>query len=289
MNPRYVALLLCALMESGCAAVKDNVALQQMANQDQYDRINNVANVTSHDAEHQRQLRRMVAARQVRTGNDYFNAALVFQHADSVDDHRLASDFAKKAAAKLPNNKAAQTLVAQAWDRYQRFLGLPQWYGTQRMNIGGREYLQPIDTTQATDAARQALFVYTLPQELAYFNKVYGKQETSVLKYVLTDAEQRRLEGNLKNGFELVGSFEELCAKAKYPAQAAEKGIAGFVLVEALVDEQGTVQRADVVQGLGHGCDEEAVRLMKSAKFVNTTGEPREIRMRFPFGKPAKP
>ena len=157
------------------------------------------------------------------------------------------------------------------------------------MNIGGKDYLEPIDTTKVNDAARRALFIPTLPQVLAYFNKVYGKQETSVLKYVLTDAEQRRLEDNLKNKFELIGSFEELCAKAKYQARAAEKGIAGFVVVEAQVDEQGTVQRADVVQGLEHGCDEEAVRLMKSAKFVNTTGEPREIRMRFPFGKPAKP
>jgi TonB family protein len=279
-------LFILASLLAGCTTAKDNAALQALADQDQYDRTHNVAAMGSHDATHQRALRQLMAAGQLHTGTDFFNAAIVLQHADSAQHYRLANEFAKKAVALTPQNREAKTLVAQSWDRYQRSLGQPQWYGTQRLTIDGREYLQPIDTTRVTDAERKALFVYTLPQELAYFNKLYGKQETSVLKYVLTDAQhEAQLEAQLHP--ELVGTYEDLFRQVKYPAEAAAQHIKGVVLVEATIDEQGHVSRADVVEGLGHGCDEEAIRLLKSAKYSNPTGAPQEVRVPVPFGQPA--
>jgi hypothetical protein len=131
-------------------------------------------------------------------------------------------------------------------DRYQRSLGLPQWYGTQRIVVNGREYLQPIDTTKVTDAERQAYFVGTLPQKLADFNKQNGKAESSITKYVLTD-EQHRTLAQQRQGVELVGNYEALFRQAAYPAQARAKNVAGFVLIEATVDAKGAVSRADVV------------------------------------------
>lgn len=278
-------LLLLSSLLAGCATVKNNASLQAMADQDQHDRTHNVAAMTSHDAAHQQALRQLIAAGQLRTGTDYFNAAIVLQHADSAQDYRLANEFAKKAVALTPQNQEAKTLVAQSWDRYQRRLGQPQWYGTQQLEIGDREYLEPIDTTRATDAERAALFVRTLPQKLAYFNKLYGKHETSVLKYVLTDAQHEAMR-EAQPRAELVGTYEDLFRQAKYPTEAAEKHIKGFVLVEATVDAQGHVSRADVVKSLGYGCDEEATRILKLAKFSNPTGAPHDIRLQVPFGQP---
>ena len=282
---RNYLFLLTSLL-AGCTTTKDNAALQALADQDQYDRTHNVAAMGSHDAAHQRALRQFIATDQLRTGTDFFNAAIVLQHADSAQHYLLANKFAKKAVALTPGNQEAKTLVAQSWDRYQPSLGQPQWYGTQRLVIDGREYLQPIDTTRVTDAERKALFVHTLPQELAYFNKLYGKHETSVLKYMLTDAQHEDLQAAQLHP-ELVGTYEDLFRQVKYPAAAAARHIKGFVLVEATIDEQGHVSRADVVEGLGHDCDEEATRLLKSAKYSNPTGAPQDIRVRVPFGQPA--
>ncbi|MFD1872115.1 energy transducer TonB [Hymenobacter bucti] len=271
---------------AGCATVKDNAALQALADQDQYDRTHNVAAMGSHDAAHQQTLRQLIATGQLRTGTDYLNAAIVLQHADSAQHYLLANKFAKKAVVLSPQNKEAKILVAQSWDRYQRSLGQPQWYGLQHHVINGQEYLQPIDTARVTDAERAALFVSTLPQKLAYFNKLYGKHETSVQKYVLTDAQLNALQ-EAQPRAELVGTYEDLFHQAKYPAVAAAKHIRGFVLVEATIDAQGHVSRADVVEGLGYGCDEEATRLLKSARYINPTGAPHDVRVQVPFGQPA--
>jgi TonB family protein len=279
-------LLLLSSLLAGCATVQDNATVQSLADQDQYDRTHNVAAMSSHDAAHLRALRQLIATGQLHTGTDYFNAAIVLQHADSAQHYRLANEFAKKAVVLAPQNQEAKTLVAQSWDRYQRSLGQPQWYGTQHLTIDGREYLQPIDTTRVTDAERTALSVYTLPQELAYFNKLYSKHETSVLKYVLTDAQHSTLQEEQSHP-KLVGTYEDLFRQAKYPAAAAAQHIKGFVLVEATIDEHGHVSRADVVEGLGYGCDEEATSLLKSAKYTNPTGAPQEVRVRVPFGQPA--
>jgi TonB family protein len=280
-----ICLFLLSGLLVGCATVKDNPALQVMADQDQLDRTHNVAAMSSHDAAHQRALRQLIAAGQLRTGQDYYNAAIVLQHADSTQDYRQTNEFAKKAVALSPQNREAKTLVAQSWDRYQRSLGLPQWYGTQHQVVGTQEYLQVIDTTRVTDAERAALFVRTLPQKLAYFNKLYGKHETSVLKYVMTDAQLNNLQEAQPHA-ELIGTYEDLFRQVKYPAQAAAQHIKGFVLVEATIDMQGHVSRADVVEGLGYGCDEEAARLLKSATYRNPTGAPHDIRVQVPFGPP---
>ncbi len=52
-----------------------------------------------------------------------------------------------------------------------------------------------------------------------------------------------------------------------YPKEALEQKIQGSVHVKYIVNETGTVISAKVLHGLGHGCDEEAIRLVKQFKF----------------------
>jgi len=49
----------------------------------------------------------------------------------------------------------------------------------------------------------------------------------------------------------------------KYPKTAAEMGISGKVYVQFEVDETGTIKNIKVLRGIGAGCDEEAVRIIK--------------------------
>ena len=51
--------------------------------------------------------------------------------------------------------------------------------------------------------------------------------------------------------------------KIRYPEEALRKGLEGKVHVSFIIDEEGRIQDAKVVKGLGAGLDEEALRLVR--------------------------
>ena len=53
----------------------------------------------------------------------------------------------------------------------------------------------------------------------------------------------------------------------RYPKEAFEADIEGTVYLEYDIDYLGNVVATRVIQGIGHGCDEEAVRIVKLMKF----------------------
>ena len=53
----------------------------------------------------------------------------------------------------------------------------------------------------------------------------------------------------------------------RYPQTALETGVEGMVIVDYDIDYQGNVTATRVLQGLGHGCDEEACRVVRLLKF----------------------
>lgn len=53
----------------------------------------------------------------------------------------------------------------------------------------------------------------------------------------------------------------------RYPKDAFEAGIEGTVYLEYDIDYLGNVVATRVLQGLGHGCDEEAIRVVQMMKF----------------------
>ena|ERR1039457_1842945 len=57
--------------------------------------------------------------------------------------------------------------------------------------------------------------------------------------------------------------YEEL----KYPPQAEKKNIEGIVVVKISIDMNGNVFNVEVKKGIGFGCDEEAMRIVKLLKF----------------------
>ena len=56
-------------------------------------------------------------------------------------------------------------------------------------------------------------------------------------------------------------------AHLRYPKVAFEANIEGTVYIEYDIDYQGLVIASRVLKGLGHGCDEEAMRVVKLLKF----------------------
>ena len=58
--------------------------------------------------------------------------------------------------------------------------------------------------------------------------------------------------------------YKYIYTNVKYPVEARKNGIQGNVVVEFMVDEKGVLSDFLVVTGIGGGCDEEAVRMIKS-------------------------
>ena len=89
------------------------------------------AKVSAEDAVRRTQVLELIKQGSVRNAEDYCNAALIFQHGDSVDDIRLAYSLATTSRALDPSGKRCKWLSAAAWDRILLRLNKPQWYGTQ--------------------------------------------------------------------------------------------------------------------------------------------------------------
>jgi protein TonB len=62
---------------------------------------------------------------------------------------------------------------------------------------------------------------------------------------------------------ELTGLYSILSKSINYPQQAVEAGISGMVIVNFVIDEEGNLEKCSIVKGLGFGCDEEALRVVK--------------------------
>ena len=58
--------------------------------------------------------------------------------------------------------------------------------------------------------------------------------------------------------------LEFIASNMQYPAKAVEKGTQGVVYVKFVVDKTGKLTNIQAERGLGRGCDEEAVRIIKS-------------------------
>lgn len=53
-------------------------------------------------------------------------------------------------------------------------------------------------------------------------------------------------------------------SKIRYPEEAMENNIHGTVFVTFVVEQDGRITGVRTLRGIGHGCDEEAMRVVKS-------------------------
>ena len=84
------------------------------------------------------------------------------------------------------------------------------------------------------------------------------EEETSDEIFMVVE-DQPEPEGGLQAFYNFVGKNME------YPAQARRMGVEGKVFVQFVVDKDGSLTDVKAVKGIGAGCDEEAVEIVKSA------------------------
>lgn len=83
---------------------------------------------------------------------------------------------------------------------------------------------------------------------------------------------------------EPIGGIKAIQEKIVYPEIAKRAGVEGKVYILAFVDESGTVTKANVLKGIGAGCDEAALDAVKKTKFKpgKQRGKPVNVQVSIP-------
>jgi hypothetical protein len=164
---RLLPIAIAAILGTAASAnpIPSNPVLAKMTAEDQAARSGAYKHIdwdklSVEDAARRARVLDFVRQGTIRTAEDYCNAAMIFQHGDTVDETRLAWSFATTSRALDPADRRYRWLSAAAWDRIMMRLNRPQWYGTQfTKSPSGQWELYTIDETAATDADRADLDV----------------------------------------------------------------------------------------------------------------------------------
>lgn len=68
----------------------------------------------------------------------------------------------------------------------------------------------------------------------------------------------------------------------KYPAEAKKNNVNGNVIVVFVVEKDGSITNTKIFRGLGSGCDEEAIRVIKKSPKWNPgmqNGQPVRVQL----------
>ena len=84
---------------------------------------------------------------------------------------------------------------------------------------------------------------------------------------------------------EPIGGIAAIQQNIIYPEIAKRAGVQGRVYVKAFVDESGTVQKAEVLKGIGAGCDEAAIDAVMKTRFKpgKQRGKPVRVQVSIPI------
>jgi hypothetical protein len=118
------------------------------------------------DAARRARVRQMLDEGLLRAADDYYYAAMIFQHGEAPEDYLLAHAFAM--AAQTAGRPDAAWIAAATFDRFLHNIGRAQIFGTQYVGQPGAALTQgKFDSALIPDSLRRALGVPTLQQQEA--------------------------------------------------------------------------------------------------------------------------
>jgi hypothetical protein len=176
-----------------------NNELQALFEQDQADRNvffeqldhEQLQQVLQRDRARRQRVEELVGNEMVQAPEDYFHAAMVFQHGERLDDFWRAHELARRGAELGHPN--CRWLAAAAYDRWLTNQGKPQKYGTQYTSRDDEPYrLWDVDPT-TTDEERAAWDVPPLAEALQQAEELTRSKEELREKGVLAPQGPQRL------------------------------------------------------------------------------------------------
>jgi hypothetical protein len=174
------ALLLTVLLSITSIAVgqttSDNVKLTDLFTLDQAARKAKTVDwqkLNTEDEKRREEVHLMLQNGEIHTGNDYYHAALIYQHGQRHEDFLLAHVLAVSAMSF--GNKDARWLSAATLDRYLLAISQPQIYGTQFESSPGKTGTwtqRTMDTSLLSDSMRSAACVVTVAEQRKILDEV---------------------------------------------------------------------------------------------------------------------
>jgi TonB family protein len=206
-------------------------------------------------------------------------AFLVIQHSPNRKYLPLLTAAAEK-------GEMSWSALALFIDRLQTERGQPQVYGSQvGAAVNGPYTLDPIEDEPHVNVRRAKIGLEPLEEYLLQFGLAYQVPTAThnpnpPMLYTSPTSSTASVE---ESPVELIGGYKALKAQLRYPAAAQAKQVQGNVTLQLRIDKAGIPQDVAVVEGLGYGCDEEALRVMRTARYRNAAGQDHEIRLTLPF------
>jgi hypothetical protein len=154
------------------SAEEHSAEMKRIFDEDQADREMNMAGMTPEqrldwfkkigprDARRRTQVLDLISRGALRTGQDFEEAAFIFQHGEEPHDFLLAHTLAIVAIAK--GSPKSRWIAAATLDRYLQKIQQPQIYGTQYFigpNKGDQFTQEPYDRGLVPDSLRGAMCV----------------------------------------------------------------------------------------------------------------------------------
>jgi TonB family protein len=207
-------------------------------------------------------------------------AFIVVQHNDLKAQEKYLPLFIKAAN----EGELDRSLLPLMIDRVRLANGQPQLFGTQLSEIKHSKKVQikPIEDEINVNIRRKAYGLGPLETYYKHWNIDYKVPTTSE-----NNPNPKELYATIheqsESKVEAIGGDGDILAKLRYPEKARSSNISGSVTVEFTVDKDGNTKNIFVVEGLGYGCDEEAIRVVKEAKYINPAKQESELRMKLPF------
>ena len=167
----FVVVPFSAAQSSANVQDKDNQELVRLMDEDQADRLPRAGKsidwkvVGPRDDARLKRVKELYSQNQLRSGNDYFNAALILQHSSVPEDYLLAHELCVVAISK---KQGIESLAAASEDRFLMSIGRPQRFGTQYKSEGPNEpyRLYKVDPG-VTDELRRIMMVPSLAEAKA--------------------------------------------------------------------------------------------------------------------------
>jgi hypothetical protein len=119
--------------------------------------------VNVRDVERRAATRKLLAEGRLHTGEDYREAAFVFQHGNKPEDYLLAHTLATVATSR--GDMLGLWISAATLDRYLHSIEKPQIFGTQFLEEGNTVTQAPFDRELIPDALRRQLGVPALAEQ----------------------------------------------------------------------------------------------------------------------------
>jgi len=127
--------------------------------------------------------------------------------------------------------------------------------------------------TKTQDEAYETYpYVFSFPMSTdRYYKLMKQRSKFTVKKTLLADSsfviysKAEKSPEYYKNGEEGLNDF--ILSEMEYPKLAIEKSVEGPVVIEFIVETNGYVTEVTIKRGLGAGCAEEALRIIKATKW----------------------